>query len=219
MGRSYLIPGLAQTAGSFQYLGCIIRLVTSPGLNRFLTVLNNVLTGSYGKIKSPDPILIGVSFGMIAVKLAKQIQIILIHRITQTRGFRCISSLLGRTGIQNILPASPGETSESVIVLFFRYSNHLQGKEHCFSEILRDTDFAISEMGTPSDRSLEKWTYSWEWNLNHGSADRLFPNSQADITIPGGGHFMIAKQGSWNLSSTEANSLINELLPDDTKQF
>lgn len=98
----------------------------------------------------------------------------------------------GRLSIHKVMPARWLKKANHVLYYFFGVKTSEEKK--LLSEIVRDTD-----------QKFMKWAIDkivrWKNNiipsnaiLIHGSADRLFPVSKADIIIPYGGHFMIVNK-------------------------
>lgn len=200
MKEVYLIPGLGADRRVFQYLNLSEHSIShiswiEPLPNESIEQYAGRLTE---QIKSPDPILIGVSFGgMIAVEIAKQIKankIILISSARTQHEIPLHFKLLGRTGIQNILPASWWKRPNRLLYYFFGIQTVQE--RALLSEILRDTDLRFLKWALHQIVHWKNELTPENGILIHGSADRLFPNSQADITIPGGGHFMIINRAA-----------------------
>lgn len=200
MKEVYLIPGLGADRRVFQYLNLSEHSIShiswiEPLPNESIEQYAGWLTE---QIKSPDPILIGVSFGgMIAVEIAKQIKankIILISSARTQHEIPLHFKLLGRTGIQNILPASWWKRPNRLLYYFFGIQTVQE--RALLSEILRDTDSRFLRWALHQIVHWKNELTPENGILIHGSADRLFPNSQADITIPGGGHFMIVNRAA-----------------------
>lgn len=200
MKEVYLIPGLGADRRVFQYLNLSEHSIShiswiEPLPNESIEQYAGRLTE---QIKSPDPILVGVSFGgMIAVEIAKQIKtnkIILISSARTQHEIPLHFKLLGRTGIQNILPASWWKRPNQLLYYFFGIQTVQE--RALLSEILRDTDSRFLKWALHQIVHWKNELVPENAVLIHGSADRLFPNSQADVTIPGGGHFMIVNRAA-----------------------
>ncbi|HMV08277.1 MAG TPA: alpha/beta hydrolase [Cyclobacteriaceae bacterium] len=200
MKEVYLIPGLGADRRVFQYLNLAEHSIShiswiEPLPNESIEQYAGRLTE---QIKSPDPILVGVSFGgMIAVEIAKQIKtnkIILISSARTQHEIPLHFKLLGRTGIQNILPASWWKRPNRLLYYFFGIQTVQE--RALLSEILRDTDSRFLKWALHQIVHWKNELVPENAVLIHGSADRLFPNSQADVTIPGGGHFMIVNRAA-----------------------
>lgn len=148
------------------------------------------------QIKSTNPILVGVSFGgMIAVEISKQMpteKVILISSARTGREIPGYLKFFGKLSIHKVLPAPWLKKANHVLYYFFGIKTTEEKK--LLSEIIRDTDQKF--MKWPIDKIVR-----WKNNiipsntiLIHGSADRLFPASKADVIIPDGGHFMIVNK-------------------------
>jgi pimeloyl-ACP methyl ester carboxylesterase len=200
MKEIYFIPGLGADRRVFQYLDLSeysvhyiswIEPLEDEQIEHYASRLVN-------QIKSSDPTLIGVSFGgMMAVEIAKQIKTAKVVLISSARMQREVPSYfkrLGRLGIQNIIPASWWKRPNRLLYYFFGI--HTAQERVLLSEIVRDTDSRFLKWAI---RQIVHWKNEIipaNTILIHGSADRLFPQSQADITIPEGGHFMIVSRAS-----------------------
>lgn len=129
---------------------------------------------------------------MIAVEIGKQIKTNKIILISSARTLRDIPLRFkwpGKLGIHNLIPATWWKRPNRV--LFYFFGTQTQEEKKLLSGIVRDTDpkfltWAIAQIVDWKNEVVPANT-----TLINGSADRLFPNSQANITIPGGGHFMI----------------------------
>lgn len=149
------------------------------------------------QIESPNPILIGVSFGgMIAVEIGKQIKtekIILISSARTRSEIPWYTRLTGMLNLHKLASASwlkkPGQ------MLFYFFGVKHAEEKALLAQIVRDTNsdfltWAIDKIARWKNISVPDNTL-----LIHGSDDRLFPFNKGDITIPQGGHFMIVNKG------------------------
>lgn len=195
MKALYLIPGLGADRRVFKFIdlseySCYYISWIDPLPDESIEHYAGRLVT---QIKSPNPVLVGVSFGgMIAIEISKQVPTEKVILISSTHTGREIPGYLrffGRLSIHKILPAPWLKKANHVLYYFFGIKTAEEKK--LLSEIIRDTD-----------QKFMKWAIDkivrWKNNiipsntiLIHGSADRLFPASKADIIIPNGGHFMI----------------------------
>jgi len=198
MKEVYLIPGLGADRRVFQYLdlseysiGHIswIKPLPTESIEQYAGRLTEQVT-------SPDPVLLGVSFGgIMAIEMAKHLKakkIILISSARTQRDIPLHFKLLGRAGVQNILPVSWWKRPNRLLYYFFGI--HTAQERVLLSEIVRDTDPRFLKWALHQIVHWKNELAPENAILIHGSADRLFPNSQADITIPGGGHFMVVSK-------------------------
>lgn len=195
MKALYLIPGLGADRRVFKFLD--LSQYSCHHISWIDPLPDESIEHYAGRlvaqIKSTNPILVGVSFGgMIAVEISKQISIEKVILISSARTGRDIPvylRLFGRLSIHKVLPARWLKKANHVLYYFFDVK--MAEEKRLLSEIIRDTD-----------QKFMKWAIDkivrWKNNiipssaiLIHGSADRLFPASKADIIIPDGGHFMI----------------------------
>lgn len=198
MKEVYLIPGLGADQRVFQYLGFSeysfnhvswIDPFAKESIEHYAGRLTAQLT-------SPDPVLIGVSFGgMMAIEIAKQIKtdkVILISSARTQRDIPLHFKWLGRLKIQNLIPASWWKRPNRV--LFYFFGTRTREEKKLLSQIVRDTDPKFLKWAIDKIVCWKNEDVPANSILIQGSADRLFPKSDADITISGGGHFMIVSR-------------------------
>jgi pimeloyl-ACP methyl ester carboxylesterase len=142
--------------------------------------------------------LVGLSFGgIVAVELAKIIepkQVVLISSIATSKELpvdRFGHFLFKKLHLYKLIPASIFKNANAITYWFFGVKN--KDEKDLLKQIISDTPPAFA-----------KWAFgrilTWENTIKpkhlfhiHGSADKLFPikNTSADVTINGGGHFMV----------------------------
>lgn len=147
------------------------------------------------KIKEPNPILVGLSFGgMMSIEIAKKIQtdkIFMISSIQTQDELPWIFRMTGRSGLNKVFPLKPFSFLEPIE----NYNLGVQNEEE--KTLVREyrkniskayTNWAINQIvNWQNKRKLSNLIHI------HGSADRIFPikNVHPDFIIQGGGHFMI----------------------------
>lgn len=162
------------------------------------------------RIKSPKPILIGLSFGgMMAMEVSKLIdteQIILISSAKTNNEIPFYYRIGGRIGIHKILPYSFLKHSNFVTNWFFGAASAFD--KQLLKQILLDTDPVFLKWAIDK---VVRWTNgSYPKNLIHihGSRDRILPARYVkwDEIILDGGHFMVLNR------SVEVNALLRRYL-------
>lgn len=146
------------------------------------------------KITSPNPVLIGLSFGgMIAVEISKLIpteKIILIASAKTKFELPPLYRNIGKTKLHQIAPASLLKLHHPLADWFFGITS--KEDKLLLKNILKDTEphflkWAIHQIVSWQNVDIPK-------NIIHihGDADRIIPvkNVRADYIVSGGGHFM-----------------------------
>ena len=159
------------------------------------------------QIKTPRPILIGVSFGgMMAIEIAKLIDVEKVVVISSAKSTVNIPRLnkLGKTKIHRLIPASFLKFPNEVMYWFFGVSN--KKDKRILRNIIIDSDerfvaWALDKLLTWSNTIVSENVISI-----HGSRDRLIPLTTADFVIPDGGHLMIMSHHQ------EVSAVINKIL-------
>ncbi|HEY8935142.1 MAG TPA: alpha/beta hydrolase [Cyclobacteriaceae bacterium] len=150
------------------------------------------------QIKSPNPILIGVSFGgMMAIEIGKQIttaKIILVSSVQTCHDLPFTNGLISKLKLHRILPLSLPQKIHTLMFWLFGVTTDADKK--LLRKILDDTDTRFSDWAI--DKII---TWNNEIVLNnvihiHGTADRMLPLKHADYTIANGGHFMIVNRAA-----------------------
>lgn len=146
------------------------------------------------QITTPEPILIGMSFGgMIAIEIAKQqkvAKVILIASAETKDEIPIYYRLGGKLRVHKMLPNSFLKNSSSVIDWLFGVSTKEESK--LLKQIVEETD---PEFLKWSMDKIVNWKNEVELdNIYHihGSADKVLPlqNPDSKIVVNGGGHFM-----------------------------
>lgn len=144
MEEVYLIPGLGADHRVFQYLDlseyvCHHVSWVDPAAHETIEQYAGRLAE---QIKSPDPILIGVSFGgVIAIEIAKQIKtgkVILISSARTHAEVPLYFKWLGKLGFQTVIPSTWWKAPNRV--LFYFFGTRTKEERKLLFEIVRDTD-------------------------------------------------------------------------------
>lgn len=150
------------------------------------------------QIPSPNPVLIGVSFGgMIAVEIGKQIsttKIILISSAQTRCDLPFNGGLLIKLKLHRILPL--GLFQKIRFLMFWLFGVTAESDKKLLKAILDDADnhfsnWAIDKIITwNNDIALDNVIHI------HGTADRMLPFKHATYTIANGGHFMVVNKAA-----------------------
>ena len=151
------------------------------------------------QIKTPFPILLGISFGgMIAIEVAKIImteKVILISSAKTQKEIPGYYRLAGQLKVHKILPLKLLKKSSLLTNWFFG----IKSREHklLFSKILKDTDLSFLKWAITK---VLIWDNQEELNNKihvHGTKDRILPIKfvKVDYAIHEGGHLMALTNG------------------------
>lgn len=191
----------------FSGLGADYRVFQNIELNDFnlnhilwIPPLNNESIAAYAKrllsqIKTPNPVLIGLSFGgIIAVEVAKLIEtnkVILISSIKSKYEIPPYFRLAGKFKLHRLLPAKFLKTVNFLSYWFFGIETKMD--KQLLKQILFDTNpqflkWAINEIVMWKNEIILNNIYHI-----HGDDDHILPSFyiKPDVLIPKGGHFMI----------------------------
>lgn len=146
------------------------------------------------QIKTPYPILIGLSFGGIMAvevgKLTKTEKIILIASAKTKWEIAWYYRLIGKTKIHQIIPASVLKRANFISNWFF--GTESKKDKTLLANILHDTNPVFLKWAI--DRILKWENTIIHFNLKHihGKKDRILPLKfiSADVIIENGGHLM-----------------------------
>ena len=146
------------------------------------------------QIKTPNPILIGLSFGgMMAVEVAKLIKaekVILIASAKTKFEIPLYYRLIGKTNIHRIVPASLLKQANFISNWFF--GTESSKDKVLLANILRDTDPIFLKWAMDKIVNWQNAEITQTVKHIHGTADRILPLKfvSADVIIKGGGHLM-----------------------------
>jgi pimeloyl-ACP methyl ester carboxylesterase len=163
------------------------------------------------KIKSGQPILIGLSFGgLIAIEVAKLIEIdkiILISSAKTRKEIPFYFRFVGLTRLHKIIPTILLKHSNFLTNWLFGTTSSFD--KQLLKQILIDTDKEFLKWAI--DRIVHWRNMTVINNLTHihGTKDRILPYTflKADKTVKSGGHFMILNKA--NEISTILKEIIN----------
>jgi len=146
------------------------------------------------QITSPEPTLIGLSFGgIMAIEIAKLIEtekVILISSIKSGNEVPFYYRWMGHTGFHNRIPSKFLKNTNFLTNWLFGTVSHFD--QQLLKEIMGDTNpaffsWAVNQVVLWKNKTLPK-------NLVHihGTGDRILPIrfTQHDIVVKKGGHFM-----------------------------
>lgn len=162
------------------------------------------------QITSPNPILIGLSFGgIVAIEMAKQIateHVILIASVKTRNEIPFYYRWAGMIGIQKLLPTHLLKTANFITNWFFGATS--EPARALLKRILADTDPAFLKWAINQIVCWRNTASPARLTHIHGTADRILPIRfvTPDIRINNGGHFMTWEQ------SEEISRLIAGLL-------
>ena len=162
------------------------------------------------QIKTPDPVIIGVSFGgLMAIEIGKLInteKIILISSARTSSEIPFYFKISGRLGLSKLIGSISFHSVNAMTCWFFGIKTEEERK--LLSSIITDTDPKFIEWAM---EKIVKWKNSVllkNVTLIHGTSDKLFTFSKADHKIKGGEHFMIYNRAA------EISALFGSILND-----
>lgn len=152
------------------------------------------------QITTPDPILIGVSFGgMVSVEVSKLMpvdKVILISSAKTKYDLEAGANFFLRYRLYNFLPGSFLKKTNFFVDNLFGVTSP-QDKD-LLAEILADTDVAFFRWAMTSILTWQNDAYPKQLIHIHGTRDKIIPyeNLKADYTIKNGGHFMVLNRAA-----------------------
>ena len=210
MQHIYIFSGLGADERVFKYLD--FRGYDTTFIQWIAPLENETLEIYAGriseKINTPNPILIGLSFGgMIAVEIGKIIQTKKIILIASAKGRKEIPWYFKLSNTSKIAVPTKLMT-QSNFVTNWLFGVHSEQDNKLLAAILHDTDpafmkWAIGQIATWKNKVIPD-------NITHihGTADRILPIRfvQPDIIVQGGGHLMTVNKAS------EINGILKSIL-------
>jgi hypothetical protein len=208
----YIFSGLGADERVFQLINFF---EFSPKFIKWIPPLKDESIEAYAsrilcQINSPNPILIGLSFGgIMAIEVAKLIKTEKVIIIASAKGKSEIPfyfRLIGKLGLLNIVPISFLKKYNFMTSWFFGAKK--ESERVLLKQILKDTDAVFLKW------ALEK-VINWG-NKNelknifhlHGTCDRILPTKfvESDYQIENGGHLITLSH------SEEISKILNKAL-------
>lgn len=156
--------------------------------------IENYATRLIQQIKTPNPIIIGLSFGgMIALEVAKQIktkQVILIASAKTKFEIPLTYRIAGKLRLHKLIPMFLLRSSNVISQWFFGTKS--PAEKAMLKEILKDTDPVFLRWAMNQIVSWGNIIYPKNTFHIHGDRDRILPvrHVNCDKIIQGSGHFM-----------------------------
>lgn len=147
------------------------------------------------QVKTPDPILIGISFGgMVAQEMSRLFEncpVLIISSVRTRSELPWMMRMSGKVGLHQLIPIRLVLKNKGMNHWFF--GTKTEREKETLDQILTDSDPVFTKWAI---RSITNWQRSEKIPAKvlhiHGDADRIFPikNVRPDYIIPGGTHFM-----------------------------
>jgi esterase/lipase len=145
------------------------------------------------QIHSPEPILIGVSFGgMIAVEIGKIIstkKIILISSAQTKNDVPLPFRAIGKLRINKLFP--PKFFTKVNPTTYWLFGAETDQEKKLLKAIMSDTDTKFLTWAIDKIMHWKNKAFLPNVTTIHGSNDKVLPFTQADFCIRGGSHLMI----------------------------
>jgi len=196
----YIFSGLGADKRMFDFIGLSGFNVTFIEWIKPLTdePIEKYVLRIIEQIKTPDPILIGLSFGgIMAMETAKVIstsKVILLASAKTGDGIPCYYKCMVRLRLHKLLPAI--FFLRPFFLTYWLFGTETDKDKKLLKNILQDTDsdfllWAIDRIGYWNNTTVPENTV-----LIHGTKDRILPSKwvNPDIKVVGGGHFMTVNQ-------------------------
>lgn len=193
----YIFSGLGADERVFQRIDFSDYSIThvqweSPNSNETLEAYTTRLIN---QITTPNPILIGISFGgMVAVEVAKQIdvkKVIVISSAKTRKELPRYFRIAGMVRLHTLFPYRLMKKSNRITNFFFGVDSKID--EHLLKQILEETDLTFLKWAMDKIVRWKNMTLLDNVFHIHGTNDKIFPftNVKMHATIQDGGHFMI----------------------------
>jgi pimeloyl-ACP methyl ester carboxylesterase len=201
MRKVYVFSGLGADERVFKFLDW--GKDNQPIYIKWIEPLRNESLKDYvfrlsSQINSPNPILVGMSFGgILAIELSKQIdtnKVILISSIKTKTELPFYYRILGFLNVPKWFPLSFLLSGNKIIYNFFGIKNRTE--KMLLKNILRDTPLSFLKWALQKTANWKNTTIPPNLIHIHGGADHILPYRfvKADITIEKGGHFLIVNK-------------------------
>lgn len=208
----YIFSGLGADERVFQRLdftGVSTTFIkwTSPSKNE---TIEQYATRLLDQIKTPRPILIGLSFGgLMAVEIAKQIdteKVILISSAKTKSEIPFYYRIVGLLRLHKLVPTGLLRRSNFFTNWFFGTSTRFD--KDLLKKILTDTDPIFLKWAIDKIVNWRNQTHIKNIIHIHGTSDKILPSHfvNCDIEIVDGGHFMVLNKAD------ELNELLGQQL-------
>ena len=215
MRKVYVFSGLGADERVFKFLDWGVD--NQPIFIKWIEPLKNEPLKDYvlrlsSQIESPNPILVGMSFGgILAVELSKQIdtnKVILISSIKTKAELPFYYRILGFLNVPKWFPLSFLLKGNQIIYNFFGIKNRTE--KMLLKNILRDTPISFLKWALQRTANWKNTTIPSNLIHIHGGADHILPYRfvKADITIEKGGHFLIVNKAK------ELSRILKDILHD-----
>jgi pimeloyl-ACP methyl ester carboxylesterase len=212
MQKVYILSGLGADERVFANLAlpgfelCFIKWIqATPGEE-----LESYAARLKTQIDTPDPVLIGLSFGgIMAIEIAKQItvkKIILLSSVKTMKELPLYYRLAGKLGIDKVVPGKFFREPGPFLYRMFGLTTSKEKK--LLDDIFRDTGEIYFRWAVGKIIRWKNREQPTEIFHIHGSSDHILPARfvQADRIIEGGGHFMV-----YNRADEVAEIILNEV--------
>lgn len=163
------------------------------------------------QITTPDPIVIGLSFGgMVAVEVAKQIPVRKLILISSAKTKKDLATgsffLFKNLRLYKIIPGSMLKQTNFMVYTLFGVKSEKDKK--ALTEILKSNDPHFFRWAMNNILSWKNETVPPHLIHIHGTSDKMIPFAavKADYGIKGGGHFMVL-----NYADTISNIILDYL--------
>jgi len=160
------------------------------------------------QIKTPKPILIGVSFGgILAVEIGNHIEtekIIIISSLKCKEDLPAPLRIAGFLKVNKLIPTEALQKPNGV--LFWLFGVESDRDRDLLTEIIKRTDPGFIEWGINSIAGWDNDICPDNVVHIHGTEDRIFPIQEPDYAVEGGGHFMIVNR------CEEVNKILKKVL-------
>lgn len=199
MKEIYLLSGLGADKRVFEFID-----LSGFNINHVVWIepLDGESIESYskrhlGQIRTPRPILIGVSFGgLVAVEIGKLVEterVILISSARTKFGLPIYSRVIGALRLNKLVPTQLLKVVNRAT--FWLFGTKTKQENDLLRVIIKETDSKFLKWAVNQLLTWKNTTTLTNSVHIHGTADKLIPLSTADFKIQDGGHLMIMNRG------------------------
>lgn len=150
-------------------------------------------------VKTPNPVLIGISFGGIVAQemsaLLENCPVLIIASVKNRRELPFFMRLSGKTGLHKLIPMKL--VLRTKCINYWLFGTKTEREKKILDQILADSDPAFTKWAIHQVTNWKRTEKIPGKLLHiHGDQDRIFRirNVKPDYTIPGGTHFMTVSQ-------------------------